>query len=86
MLLRAVLARVGAVAVSSAPVLPPRNLTVRQFAQVTSSKEQTVRDAINRGDVRAHRVGRGVRIPLSEFARLGLDPPTDEDLLALVSR
>mgnify|MGYP001684012230 FL=1 len=38
-----------------------------------------VRSLIARGDLRAVRLGRSVRIPVSEFARLGLDPPVLND-------
>ena len=44
-------------------------------AEATSLSESTVRNMIARGELRAVRLGRAVRIPVSEFERLGLDVP-----------
>ena len=45
-------------------------LTVKRFA------ENGVLNLIARGELKALRLGRSVRIPLSEFDRLGLPRPT----------
>lgn len=60
--------------------MKPTNITVTDFAAVTKLSLTTVRSLIAKGDLHVARVGRNVRIPLSEFTRLGLDPPDLSDL------
>jgi len=51
------------------------NISVAAFAAATDLSTSTVRNMILRGEVRGVHIGRAVRIPVSEFARLGLDLP-----------
>ena len=60
--------------------MKPTNITVADFAAVTKLSLTTVRSLIAKKDLHVARVGRNVRIPLSEFTRLGLDPPDLSDL------
>lgn len=50
-------------------------LTVDDFAEALSVSPSTVRNAINRGEVKIIRFARAVRIPITEFDRLGLNRP-----------
>ncbi|MBB6333841.1 helix-turn-helix domain-containing protein [Schaalia hyovaginalis] len=52
------------------------NLSVKKFALMCDMSESTVRSLIDRGELRGIRIGTVVRIPVSEFKRLGLDSPT----------
>ncbi len=52
------------------------NVTVKHFALMCDMSESTVRSLIDRGELRGIRIGTVVRIPVSEFKRLGLDSPT----------
>lgn len=54
-------------------------MSAAEFAAATSMSLTAVRSLIARGDLHAVRLGRSVRIPVSEFARLGLDPPVLDD-------
>ena len=60
--------------------MKPTNITAAHFAVAAELSLTTVRSLIAKGDLHVARVGRNVRIPLSEFARLGLDPPDLSDL------
>jgi len=51
-------------------------LTVKRFARCVDMSENGVLNLIARGELKALRLGRSVRIPLSEFDRLGLPRPT----------
>ncbi|MBE6474229.1 MAG: helix-turn-helix domain-containing protein [Actinomyces succiniciruminis] len=51
------------------------NLTPDDFAAAASLNRGTVQNLIARGDLRAVKLGRAVRIPISELTRLGLDVP-----------
>lgn len=55
--------------------LKPTNITAAHFAAAADLSLTTVRSLIAKGDLHVVRLGRNVRIPLSEFTRLGLDPP-----------
>jgi excisionase family DNA binding protein len=48
----------------------PRAMTVREVASHLNVCRQTVAAMIQRGDLRAIRLGRSVRIPTSELDRL----------------
>lgn len=50
-------------------------LTVDDFAEALNISPSTVRNAINRGEVHTIRFARAVRIPVSEFDRLGYPRP-----------
>lgn len=50
-------------------------VTVDDFAKALSVSPSTVRNAINRGEVHTIRFARAVRIPVSEFERLGYGIP-----------
>lgn len=52
------------------------NLSAADFAAACGLSVGAVRSMIARGELRAVRLGRAVRIPLSELTRLGLDAPT----------
>lgn len=43
---------------------------VDEFAKLTNANPWTIRRAIDRGDIRAVRIGKLVRIPRSELERL----------------
>ena len=58
------------------------NRTPVDFAEATSLSESTVRNMIARGELRAVHLGRAVRIPISEFERLGLDVPKFVEVVA----
>lgn len=60
--------------------LKPTNITAAHFAAAAELSLTTVRSLIAKGDLHVARVGRNVRIPVSEFTRLGLDPPDLSDL------
>ena len=60
--------------------MEPTNITAAHFAVAAELSLTTVRSLIAKGDLHVARVGRNVRIPLSEFERLGLDPPDLSDL------
>jgi excisionase family DNA binding protein len=49
---------------------PPSFLTYKEFAFEARLSESGVRKHVKRGDVRAVRLGRSVRIPRSELERL----------------
>lgn len=51
------------------------NLSPADFAEAACLSVSTVHNMIARGDVRGIKIGRSVRIPISEFKRLGLDIP-----------
>jgi len=57
----------------------PDNLTVAvtiaRFARSVDMSENAIHNAIARGEIKVFRVGRAVRIPVTEFARLGLPTP-----------
>lgn len=50
-------------------------VTVNDFARALCVSPSTVRNAINRGDLHTVRFARAVRIPVSEFERLGYGIP-----------
>ena len=60
--------------------MKPTNITAAHFAAAAELSLTTVRSLIAKGDLHVARVGRNVRIPVSEFTRLGLDPPDLSDL------
>lgn len=60
--------------------MKPTNITAAHFAAAAELSLTTVRSLIAKGDLHVARVGRNVRIPISEFTRLGLDPPDLSDL------
>ena len=60
--------------------MKPTNITAAHFAVAAELSLTTVRSLIAKGDLHVARVGRNVRITLSEFERLGLDPPDLSDL------
>lgn len=60
--------------------MKPTNITAAHFAATADLSLTTVRSLIAKGDLHVVRLGRNVRIPLSEFTRLGLDPPDLSDL------
>lgn len=60
--------------------MKPTNITAAHFAAAAGLSLTTVRSLIAKGDLHVVRLGRNVRIPLSEFTRLGLDPPDLSDL------
>lgn len=49
---------------------PERWLSPRSFAVLEDVKAQTVRERIKRGEIKAFRVGRWLRIPTSELDRI----------------
>ncbi|WP_103062205.1 helix-turn-helix domain-containing protein [Actinomyces qiguomingii] len=51
------------------------NLTVDNAAALADLSPNTIRNMIARGDLRAVKLGKSVRIPISELTRLGLDVP-----------
>lgn len=56
------------------PTLPP--LTVRELAPILAVSEDVIYDSIKRGEIKALRLGRAIRIPRGEIARLlGIAPP-----------
>lgn len=59
----------------SAASLPACNLSAETVAALADLSPNTIRNMIARGDLRAVKLGRAVRIPASELARLGLDVP-----------
>lgn len=51
------------------------NLTVETAAALADLSPNTIRNMIARGELHAVKLGRAVRIPVSELTRLGLDVP-----------
>ncbi|SDM39928.1 helix-turn-helix domain-containing protein [Actinomyces ruminicola] len=51
-------------------------VSVKTFARSVELSENTVYNLIASGDIAAIRLGRAVRIPISEYARLGFATPT----------
>ena len=60
--------------------MKPTNITAAHFAAAADLCLTTVRYLIAKGDLHVVWLGWNVRIPLSEFTRLGLDPPDLSDL------
>lgn len=52
------------------------NLTVDATANILSVSPNTVRNMISRGEIKAIKVGRAVRIPVPELEDLGAYVPT----------
>lgn len=52
------------------------NLTIDAVADVLSVSPNTVRNLIARGDLKAVKIGRAVRIPAPELEALGVYVPT----------
>lgn len=51
------------------------NLSPARFAEAADLSAGAVHNLIAKGEVRAVKIGRSVRIPVSELTRLGLDVP-----------
>lgn len=59
----------------SEATLPAYNLTVDDAAALAGVAPDTIRKMIARGEINAVKIGRAVRIPITEFNRLGLAVP-----------
>ena len=58
----------------------PLAYSVASVARMLDMSDSGVRGLIDSGDIRAIRLGRAVRIPASELARYGLEPPKTAEI------
>ncbi|WP_067783137.1 helix-turn-helix domain-containing protein [Actinomyces vulturis] len=55
----------------------PALISIKEFAGIVHVTEQTVRNMISRGTIKATRIERSVRIPVEQLAVVGISNPRE---------